>query len=422
MLLLATVSVAGCVGPYTPPPPRGYLPPPPVPGGPPGHPPGHPPAPGFVQRQTNPNRVAILLPLTGANGDIGQAMLHAAQLALPEGGTPVLDARDTGGTPDGAARAAQEAIAAGAGLILGPLTSAETAAVAPVARDAGVAVLAFTNDPHQAQPGVWTMGITPTEQVRRLLIAAQSQNKGHAAALLPNTDFGHALGDALTQAAASLNLPAPDVRYHETGMGAINTAVRDLSNYGGRRGPIEAQIKASRLLGTPEGRHRAQELARAHIPPPPFDTLLLGDTGEALTELATMLPYYDVDPGAVQILGPAQWLAPGSGANTMTGAWYAAPDPASRSAFEADYAAKNGGPPPAIADLAFDAAAAARALSTGQGGFSFGALTQPAGFAGADGWFVLLPDGEVRRGLAVFRLDRGGASMMEPAPARTPGT
>ena len=61
-------------------------------------------------------------------------MLHAAQLALDGPGAPPLDVKDTGGTPEGAAAAAQSAIAEGAGLILGPLTSPETAAVAPVAR------------------------------------------------------------------------------------------------------------------------------------------------------------------------------------------------------------------------------------------------------------------------------------------------
>ena len=139
-------------------------------------------------------RVAILLPLSGPRADIGQAMLHAAQLALDGPGAPPLDVKDTGGTPDGAAAAAQAAIAEGAGLILGPLTSPETAAVAPVARAANVAVLAFTNDPSQAQPGVWTLGITPGQQVRRLVAAAQAQGKSQFAALLPDTDFGHAMG------------------------------------------------------------------------------------------------------------------------------------------------------------------------------------------------------------------------------------
>ena len=45
-----------------------------------------------------------------------------------------------------------------------------------------------------------------------------------------------------------------------------------------------------------------------------------------------------------------------------------------------------------------------------------GALTQPAGFVGADGWFALLSDGQVRRALAVFAIERGGPQMVEPAP------
>ncbi len=53
----------------------------------------------------------------------------------------------------------------------------------------------------------------------------------------------------------------------------------------------------------------------------------------------------------------------------------------------------------------------------GRQGFSVAALTQPAGFIGADGWFALLSDGQVRRALAVFAIERGGAAqMVEPAP------
>jgi len=50
------------------------------------------------------------------------------------------------------------------------------------------------------------------------------------------------------------------------------------------------------------------------------------------------------------------------------------------------------------------------------GGFSVASLTQPAGFIGVDGWLALLPDGQVRRALAVFAIERGGPQMVEPAP------
>ena len=409
MLLLGTLALNGCGGGgYGP---RGYG------GGGYGGPPlpltGQPGLPGGAGPAGQ--RVAILLPLSGARADIGQAMLRAAQLALDVPGAPPLDAKDTAGTPEGAAAAAQSAIASGAGLILGPLTSQETAAVAPVARQANVAVLAFTNDPSQAQPGVWTLGITPGQQVRRLVAAAQGQGKSQIAALLPDSDFGHVMGQALTQATTSDGLPPPNVRFHASGMAGINSSARDLSDYASRRGPIDAQIRAARALQTPEGRHQAQELAKSQIPPPSFNALLLADTGEALAEIAAVLPYYDIDRGAVQIMGPSLWASSSSGAGQMGGAWYAAPDPAARANFEQGYTAKNGSPPPAVTDLAYDAASIARVLA-GQGGFSIGALTQSAGFVGADGWFALLPDGQVRRALAVFAIERGGPQMVEPAP------
>ena len=364
--------------------------------------------------------VAILLPLSGPRADIGNAMLQAAQLALSGPDAPPLLVKDTQGTPAGAATAAQAAIGESAGLILGPLTSPETAAVAPLARAASIAVLAFTNDPAQAQPGVWTLGITPGQQVRRLVAAAQGQGKTQFAALLPDNDFGRTLADALNQASVAAGLPPPQIRTHAKGMAGITSAARDLSGYANRRGPIDAKIKAARALNTSEGRHEAQELSRSPIPPPSFNTLLLGDTGDELAEIAAVLPYYDIDRTAVQIMGPAIWSNPASGSGAVTGAWFAAPDPAARVGLEQSYAAKYGTSPSPAADLAYDAASIARVLA-GQGGYSVAALSQPAGYVGMDGWIGLQPDGQVRRGLAVFRIERGGPTMMEPAPQSAGG-
>lgn len=368
------------------------------------------------------SKVAILLPLSGQLAGAGQPMLQAAQLALPANAPPTLVSYDTGGTPDGAATAARTAIAEGARMILGPLTSAETAAVAPIATQSGVPVLAFTNASVQAQPGVWTLGISPAQQVRRLVAAAAAQGKTQMAALLPDNDFGRAMADGLVQACAAAGLPAPSIHMHAPGMGAITTAARDLASYGSRRGPIDAQIRAARAQNTPEGRRQAADLARSSVAPPPFQALLLGDTKDELALVASVLPYYDVDSHNVQFMGPALWAAPGNGGGAMQGAWYAAPDGAARAPLEEAFQARYNTPPPPLADLAFDAASIARVLAT-QGGFSIAALTQPAGFAGVTGWLGFQADGQVRRGLAVFRIERSGPAMVEPAPSGggTPG-
>ncbi len=368
--------------------------------------------------------VAVLAPLSGANAERGRALVQAAQLALSPPGSPPLDVRDTGGTAQGAAQAAQAALAAGAGIIIGPLTAAETAAVAPAARAAGVAVLAFTTDPAQAQPGVWVLGITPAQQVRRLVAAASAQGKTRFAAVLPETEFGRAMADALAGAVSSAGLAAPDIRFHAGTTASINTTMREAADYAGRRGPVDAQIRAARAARTAAGRRRAEELGRTPIPPAPMDALLLADTGERLGTIASLLPFYDLDPPEVRVLGPALWAAPAARADAeLRGAWFAAPDPAARAAFDGQYQAQFGTPAPGLADFAFDAASIARVLA-GEGGYSAAALTRPEGFAGVNGVLALQADGTVRRGLALFEIRRGVVEVVEPAPEAvgTPGT
>lgn len=335
---------------------------------------------------------------------------------------PSLDVLDTGGTATGAAAAAQAAIAKGDSLILGPLTSPETASVAPIARRAGIPVLAFTNDSSQSQPGVWPLGISPDQQIRRLVAAAQAQGKSQFAALLPDSEFGQAMATALTKATETGGLQPANVKMHPPGMASINTAARALSDYADRRGPIEAKIRAARALGTPEGRREAQELAKTSIPPAPFNVLLLADTGEALQEIAAVLPYYDINRSAVQIIGPSLWAGPSSGSGAFSGAWYAAPDSSMRTNLERDYAAKYNAPPPTLADLAYDAASVAK-VAVGSRGSDIAILTQPGGFIGTDGWFTLQPGGQVKRGLAVFKVEPGGPELIDPAPqsAAAPG-
>ncbi len=376
-----------------------------------------------VPGETGP--IALLVPLSGPNAARGAAMRQAAELALGGSGAG-LDVRDTGGTPAGAAAAAGQAIGAGARIVLGPLTAAETGAVAPVARRAGVPVLAFTSDPAQARPGVWTLGLTPAEQVRRLVVAARSDGRSRFAALLPANEFGRAMREALLAAAASSGAPAPVVRLHEPGMRAMTPVVKELADYAGRRGPLDAKLRAARARHDAEGRQEARDLARASVPPPPFDALLLADTGEELDELSALLAYYDVAAPQVRFLGPALWADPATRAaatRALAGAWYAAPDPDYRAGFVDAYQEKFGATPPGLADLAFDAAAIARVLAQ-EGRFSTDSLTRSNGFAGADGPLALTADGHVHRGLAIFEIKRGGSGLVDKAPRTlaAPGT
>jgi hypothetical protein len=385
--------------------------------------PGPAPA-GEVSGKTTGN-IALLVPLTGANPALvtaGQALQNAAKLAFTDNSLPDLDIRDTTGTPAGAAAAAQAAIAAGDGIILGPLTSAEAQAVAPIALAAGVNLLPFSNDGQLAAPGVWPLGITPTQQVQRVMQAAQAAGHTQLAALLPDDDFGHHLGGAITAEAATLNEPAPTIGFYEDGNdSSINQATDAISDFADRGQDLEDKIKKAQELGTAAGRAQAVALQHQPIPPPSFNALFIGATdANTLVELANYLPYYYVQPPQVQFLGPAFWssLAPAlANQPVFLGAQYAAPDPAAATDFDTKYSTAYGAPPPDIAALGYDAAMLAKAAYAA-GGFTTSQLTNPAGFAGVNGLIVLEPTGEVLRGLALFQIAPGAPLVASPAPTQ----
>ena len=355
--------------------------------------------------------VAILLPLSGSHADLAQPLQQAAELAF---GAPTLVAHDTAGTPQGAATAAHNAVAGGAKLILGPLTAPEVVGAKAVTRSAQVPMLAFSNDPTIAERGCWPLGITPDEQVRRLVDASQQAGRMRFAALLPSSAFGRALGEALNRATSDAGLATPTIRFHGGGTAAIAAGIRSVSAYDARWGPIKKEIELASTEGTPEARRKANRLRQASPGPPPFDVLLLGDTGESLGEMPMLLTYYFVGPPGVHFVGPALWADPRSGSHAFPGAWYAAPDPAARASFVAAFSSRFGAAPPSLADIAYDAASIARVV--GPEGYSLESITRPAGFIGVSGPLRLLPDGRVRRGLALFQVERGGPQLIQPAP------
>jgi branched-chain amino acid transport system substrate-binding protein len=135
--------------------------------------------------------------------------------------------------------------------------------------------------------------------------------------------------------------------------------------------------------------------------------------------VAPLLPFYDIDPVRVRILGTGLWDDPSLGKEPeLVGGWYAAPDPKQRADFEQRYATLFGAKPPRIATLGYDATALAALLAKKPGGadFSAAALTNPNGFAGLDGIFRLRADGLNDRGLAVLEVQRDAPRIVSPAP------
>ncbi|HET7594341.1 MAG TPA: penicillin-binding protein activator [Stellaceae bacterium] len=359
-------------------------------------------------------RVALLLPLSGQNAALGNAMLDAAQMALYDVADEKLELRphDTQGSADAAAAAARAAINEGARLIIGPLLAAEVEAVKPVARAANVPVVAFSTATQLAGDGTYLMGFLPRQEIERVVAFAHSRGVNRFAVIAPSTAYGEVAVEALRAATQAEGATLERVEMYDPGVQDLTPSVQHL--VGATMDPVARQKLLSKQSAA--GNAAAAEQPDIVIP---FDAVLIPEGGTRLKSVAPLLPYYDVDPEKVHFLGTGLWDEPGLGTEpALTGGWYAAPPPGARADFDQRFREVYRRPPPRLATLAYDATALAAVLARNSNGpdFSPAALTNPSGFAGVDGIFRLRTDGLIQRGLAVLEVHRNGNTVVSPAP------
>lgn len=367
-------------------------------------------------------RVALLLPLSGRDAALGQQLLEAAELALFD----MADERfelmplDTGGTPAGAAAAAERAVADGARMILGPLFGTEAQAVAPIARRAGVNVVTLSNDQAVAGDGVFVFGFLPRAQIDRLIAYAASRDLKRFAVLAPRGGFGDAVADRTRQAAQLSRAQVTRSETYDPGAADISPTVRRFAEIDRRAAALAAERKlyegktdevSVAALKRLEGLQGLGDL--------PYDAVLLPEGGDRLRALAPMLQAYGVDARSVRLLGTALWDdAALASEPSLRGAWFVAPPPDARLEFEAAYEKSFRRKPPRLATLSYDLVALAAVLAGSDEPQPFGreALMRPTGFAGVDGLFRFLPDGRSERGYAILEIGDRRRVVVDPAP------
>ncbi|MCC7321691.1 MAG: penicillin-binding protein activator [Rubellimicrobium sp.] len=338
-------------------------------------------------------KVALLVPAGSGNSSdelIAANLENAARLAVADLGGAGIDLRvyATAGDPARAAQVAVQAVADGAGIILGPLYAEEANAAGVAVAPSGVNLLAFSNNPTIAGGNVFVLGQTFRNTADRLV------------------RYG------LRNGVNNYLVVHGDDLQGQIGSNAIAAAVR--TNGGTVAGIQGYPMSQSGILGA------APRIAAAARSGNAGAVFMTAGVNADLPILATALPEAGLGPDAVRYLGLTRWNAvpqaltlPG-----LQGGLFALPDQQMSAQFEARYTAAYGSAPHPLASLAYDGIAAIGALVARGDSQALGrsALTQAQGFQGTSGIFRLLPDGTNERGLAVAEVRGGQVVVLDPAP------
>ena len=344
--------------------------------------------------QTEPKKpviVALLAPATAENAgaaQLGVALGNAARMSAGDLNDPLFQLRvyDTGGRANKARAAADQAISSGAKLILGPLFSNNTKAVAGPAAAAGIKVISFSTDSGIAGGPVYLSGFLPEMEARRITSFARSQGLNGMGIFYPENAAGRlALKGAQSGAGSALTV---QTGFERTQQG-ISQGTTDFAN--------KVRTTGTRALFIPE-------------------------SGQALGLIMANLGAQEMKEG-YQYLGHGQWNTRSTlDIEGTRGGWFPAPDPAALKNFVTRYQNTYGSVPPSLAVLGYDSVqiagqmlAEARATRSSDP-FSTSALTRPQGFRGAVGPIRFGPDGLGERGLAILQVGLGVFGTLDPAP------
>lgn len=340
---------------------------------------------------SGPVKIALILPLTSANGQpsqVGQSLRNAADLAYADSAANdvTILVRDDRSTPDGAREAATTALSEGAEIVIGPLFAPDVREVSKVVRAAGKPMIAFSTDTSAASHGSYLLSFLIESYVDRVVDFAASRGKKSAAALIPDNDYGR-VADAEFQA--------------------------------------ETARRGIRVLGIEHFSAATREAAVAKITAlgDGIDMLFIPEQANGMAAMSAALVGANLAPKRVQILGTGLWNDPAVlGLPALQGAWFAAPENGGFNAFAGRYRAKYNIDPTRIATLSYDAVSLIAALAKSQGAqrFSDDVLLNRSGFSGADGVFRFRTDGLNDRGLAVLQINNSKATPISPAPRTFP--
>ncbi|WP_245584524.1 penicillin-binding protein activator [Novosphingobium acidiphilum] len=323
------------------------------------------------------HRIALLVPMTGAYANVGQAIANATTKALLDTNAKNLRIT-TYDTANGAGPAAAKAIGDGNKLILGPLNAEDVTAVVAVARPAHVPMITFSSDAGVAARDVFVFGQVPGQSVARVIAYARAHGITAIGAIIPAGAYGQRVAAGLSNAARAGNMRLTDIETYERTNTSVVSAIR--------------RVKAKGQV----------------------DAILIADGARIAT-------YAAPSANGVRLLGTELWAGESAIAQSkaLRGGWFATVSDDRFGTFERSYFSRFGSHPPRVATLGYDAVLLTLNVARGwKDGtlFPTAKLYDRDGFIGIDGVFRFNEFGIAERALEVREVGTGTFVKVSPAP------
>jgi|TARA_E500000178_G_C17000887_1_gene745593 ABC-type branched-subunit amino acid transport system substrate-binding protein len=249
-------------------------------------------------------KIGVLVPMTGANKEIGQLILKSTRMALEDIGTNIIEIypKDTASDPNQTLMSAREFSKMGINIVIGPVFHKNLLYLDELEN---IKFLSLTNKIANLPKNVVSSGINATSQLNAIKKFIKSNGLKKSIFLMPQENYEEEVKKAIKQS----NIKLSKIHLYNIEPTKLTKQIEKITNYKIRKQNLADEIKRVENSDLPDKEKQIEKLNKRYtIGNLKFDSIIISDFDESLKSVMTSLLYTDVSPKSKYIITFNQWF------------------------------------------------------------------------------------------------------------------
>ena len=247
-------------------------------------------------------KIGVLVPMTGANKEIGQLILKSTRMALEDIGTNIIEIypKDTASDPNQTLMSAREFSKMGINIVIGPVFHKNLLYLDELEN---IKFLSLTNKIANLPKNVVSSGINATSQLNAIKKFIKSNGLKKSIFLMPQENYEEEVKKAIKQS----NIKLSKIHLYNIEPTKLTKQIEKITNYKIRKQNLADEIKRVENSDLPDKEKQIEKLNKRYtIGNLKFDSIIISDFDESLKSVMTSLLYTDVSPKSKYIITRSQ--------------------------------------------------------------------------------------------------------------------
>ena len=249
-------------------------------------------------------RIGLLVPLTGANSEIGQSIINSTRLAINKINNSTIEIvpRDTQSSPKGSLKAAKELARLGIKIIIGPVFNENLIYLDELTE---VTFLSLTNKNDNFSKNIINAGINATSQLKTIKKFIKLNDIKKTIFLTPDVSYQNEVKEAITASKIKI---IKNYMYSNDPT-KLTKQIEKITHYGLRKQNLKDEIVRLKKSDQINKERLIQRLEkRDTIGGVKFDSIIIADFEGGLKSVTTSLLYTDISPKKKYFITLNQWF------------------------------------------------------------------------------------------------------------------